>query len=178
MSALDRQPEEWREIKGYPGYEISSVGRVGSWKPARNNAQPPSTRRILKERFCRDGYRRAALTHKGKEKTFRVCRLVAAAWHGEPRAGDVVRHLDGTRDNDTPENLKWGTPKENSRDSFAHGTARVGERVNTCKLKEADVIEILHSSAGPTELSKKYGVTPGQISHIRYGRSWNHVSTK
>ena len=168
--------EEWRTISHAEGYEVSSFGRIGSWLPRRNYAPETTERRILKLSVDKDGYARTTLYIKGNPRFFRVCRLVAEAWHGSPEEGQVVRHLDGSRDNDIPSNLRWGTPKENSADSKKHGTARRGEDINTCKLSEEAVIEILKSDKGPSELARQYGVTPGAISHIRKGRSWNHVS--
>lgn len=47
----------------------------------------------------------------GRRKV-RVATLVALAWHGPPE----VRHMDDDRANARPENLAWGSHKENVRD--------------------------------------------------------------
>lgn len=174
MSALDKQ-EVWKAIPGFPDYEASSYGRIGSWKPARNFAPKPKERRVLAMSKDKNGYFKTVLASPEGRKTMRACRLVALAWHGVPAEGMVVRHLDGTKDNDSPSNLAWGTPKENSMDMEDHNTRRRGQDINTSKLTEGDVVKILKSSEGPTVLAAKYGVTPANISHIRCGRSWNHV---
>lgn len=49
-----------------------------------------------------------------KKKCYKVARLVAEAFHGPapfPRA--VVMHLDEDSSNNCPENLQWGTQKQN-----------------------------------------------------------------
>lgn len=103
-------------------------------------------RRILKPGIDKDGYKKVVLRKEGARLYRRVCVLVATAWHGKRQIGMVVRHLDGTKANgDMPENLKWGTPKENSEDSRHHGTWVHEESVNTAKLSAANVAKILLS---------------------------------
>lgn len=167
---------EWRRVHHAPGYEVSDEGRVRSWLPARNGAKPPVTPRLLRMGRDKDGYAKVRLYIGSRAKDLRVCALVAEAWHGARPEGLVVRHLDGSKANDKPGNLVWGTPQENSDDSIAHGTWVHGEQVNTAKLTEADVVAIKRSPAGHSELARQYGVTPGAIWHIRAGRSWKHVA--
>lgn len=53
--------------------------------------------------------------HDRKEgKNYKVHRMVCEAFHGPPPFdGAVVIHLDENGLNNRPENLKWGTQKEN-----------------------------------------------------------------
>ena len=147
-----------------------------SWLPVRNYAKPPKTPRILKFGKDKNGYNKVRLRSDGSHFDRRVATLVAIAWHGERPAGMIVRHIDGSKTNDTPGNLKWGSYKENSNDSKRHGTWTHGTGVNTAKLKEVDVIYVLKSNEGHATLARKLGVSPGAIWHIRAGRSWKHVS--
>lgn len=62
-------------------------------------------------------------TRDGKQRATPVHVLVALAFHGPRPEGMEVRHLDGTRTNNRPENLAWGTHSENMQDKVAHGTA-------------------------------------------------------
>ncbi len=167
--------EEWRPIAWASGYEVSSLGRVGSWRPVRNLAKPPTERRLLRLSVDKDGYRATTVYVDELPTKRRVCRLVAEAWHGTPPAGAVVRHLDGSRNNDTPGNLAWGTVQDNSDDMKCHGTRVVGNDVNTSRLTEADVRLILKSDRGHSDLAREFNVTPCAIWHIRAGRTWKHV---
>jgi hypothetical protein len=47
------------------------------------------------------------------KKTFKVARLICEAFHGLPKEGQVCMHLDENSRNNRPENLAWGTQKEN-----------------------------------------------------------------
>ena len=175
-SILDVQyGEEWRPLSFDSLYEVSSKGRVASWKPFRNNSPHPSSRRILSMTKDKDGYNKVLLTVDGSNKTCRVCRLVAETFLGS-REGMVVRHVDGSKDNDCVENLVWGTHKENSQDAKNHGTWVHGQKVNTCVLTEECVSEIKRSGLSLTKLAKIYGVSIGTIWHIKDGRTWKHVT--
>lgn len=54
---------------------------------------------------------RYILTFKGK--TYKVHRLVCEAFHGAAKPGQVCMHLDENSRNNKPNNLQWGTQKEN-----------------------------------------------------------------
>lgn len=70
-------------------------------------------------------------------------RLVCEAWHGAPPVDRPLScHRDDDKDNNHFTNLYWGTHKENGEDSHRNGRSVRGERVNTAKLKEIEVIEI------------------------------------
>jgi hypothetical protein len=176
MSANDKQID-WKKIPWATDYEVSSNGKVASWKPIRNFAKKPTEKRFLKPSKDKDGYFRVVIRDNNNKKRYlRVCRLVAEVWHGVPPKGFVVRHLDGNNQNDNIENLKWGTPKENSQDAIKHGTVRKGSSINTSKLNEYQVIEALQSNESHSFLARKFNVTPGAIWHIRQRRTWKHVS--
>jgi hypothetical protein len=168
--------EDWRPVKGTPGYEISSLGRVGSWLPQRNHAPKPTIRRILSSSTDKDGYKKVVLHVQGKKIYKRVCRLVAEAWHENPQSFPEVRHLDGINTNDFPHNLAWGTSQQNAEDRINHGTQLKGSQINTSKLTEDIVREIKKSKEGHSALARKYGTTPGAIWHIRAGKTWKDVS--
>jgi len=49
-----------------------------------------------------------------RKKSYTVSRLVCGAFHGAPPfSGAVCMHLDEDRKNNCPDNLAWGTRKEN-----------------------------------------------------------------
>ena len=49
-----------------------------------------------------------------RSKNYKVHRLICASFHGpSPEGKDVVIHIDENSLNNRPENLRWGTQKEN-----------------------------------------------------------------
>jgi hypothetical protein len=106
--------EEWRPIPGFPGYEVSNMGRVLSHRRGRPRVlrQSPDGRRYQKVVLYREDLRATRPVHV----------LVALAFIGPRPAGLQIRHLDGNSDNNRPWNLKYGTPTENMQDRFRHGT--------------------------------------------------------
>jgi hypothetical protein len=110
----------------------------------------------------------------GKQHQLRRARVICAAFHGPCPPGWVVRHLDGSRYNDAPSNLAWGTYKQNAADKWTHGTQQTGERHGLSKLTEDNVRFI---RANPrmmlTELGKMFGVQKTAIWSVRHGKTWS-----
>jgi hypothetical protein len=113
-SANDDKREIWRVIPSDPRYLASSEGRVMKipylspmhFGGFRNYGGEPShgvwverERRFI---WCIDGH------------TKKVARLVCEAFHGPaPDDKPVCMHLDENSRNNRPDNLAWGTQKEN-----------------------------------------------------------------
>lgn len=77
-----------------------------------------------------------------------------------------------------PHHLWEGTPGENMDDKTAKGRGSFGEAVNTAKLSEEDVSNILRRAArGEMQLhiATSYNVSPGAVSCIVKRKSWKHV---
>ena len=168
----------WKRVLNFDGYEVSRDGSVRSWLPERKNAKPPVQPRILKFVVTPGGYRQVNLYANGKRRVVRIPILVAETFHGPRPVNAVLRHLNGNCQDDRAVNIKWGTTQENNDDMRRHGTWVHGEPVHTSKLTELDVMHILQSDERGVDLAKQYGVTPGNICHIRKGRSWNHIKRK
>lgn len=175
--------EEWRDIAEHEGsYQVSSLGRVRSLdRVVRTSGHAPVRKQQGKMLSAADngkGYSHIGLSKNGKTKTYRVCRLVATAFHGPCPEGMECSHLDGTRDNDTPENLQWVTPSENMSHTLIHGTDMRGTNHPSSKLTETDVVEIRHRYANgemPCEIYKDYPVSKSTISSVTLGERWKHV---
>lgn len=135
------------------------------------SGQGPKRRRI---RLSHNGYEEISLRYLGEQKAFRINRLVAEAFYGVPDQEEVCRHLDGERRNNKPENLDWGTSKQNSADASAAGSFS-GERASNAKLTNADIANIRASSEPQAVLAKRYGVTQPTISKIKSGTRWREV---
>lgn len=131
--------------------------------------------RIAETGKTSEQYRGATLCGRGRAHKFGVHSLVCRAFYGlapewmGPEA--EVRHLDGDRSNNVPENLDWGTPSQNWADRRAHGRG-VHDNHHRAKLTMAKAEEIRASRMSSQEAALKYGVTRGAIEGVRRGRSW------
>lgn len=125
--------EQWLPVAGWPGYEISSLGRLGSWLKSPNEKGPPMSRRILVGGRDRDGYRRAVLVNGRARRSLKIHILVLEAFAGpRPFPKAVTRHLNGMSTDNRALNLSWGTQQENIHDRARHGRTLRGERHRLC----------------------------------------------
>lgn len=116
--------EEWRDVIGFPGYEVSNQGRVRTHNKityTKRHGYRHWKDRILKPKINpKDRISRYNLWRDGKEYTVQVHRIVAEAFI----PGDTsltVNHKDGNRQNNTVENLEWLSLADNIRHGFVTG---------------------------------------------------------
>lgn len=97
--------EEFRPIKGYENYYVSSSGRIINTKKGR----------FLTFTEDKDGYFKTTLFKNGKPYFFRVHRLVAQEFIPNPDNLDTVDHIDGNKKNNSVNNLQWLSRGENTK---------------------------------------------------------------
>ena len=98
--------EIFKDIKGYPGYQISNQGRV--WSCKRNRYLSPFTNN--------SGYKQInIIAANGKRKGELVHRLVALAFIDNPDHLPEVDHIDRNKENNNVDNLRWITKSENNK---------------------------------------------------------------
>lgn len=93
---------EWGRLPSDPLIEASSTGLV-RWKGGKE----------------RTGTWRKWVCGQGRyvvvfgRRNYTIARLVCEAFHGLPPAGAVCMHINEDSRDNRPENLRWGTQKEN-----------------------------------------------------------------
>lgn len=140
--------EKWRNIPGWEQfYQVSDSGDVRSLtrkilKKQQSGKFGPSLHqgRKLKKRAIKNGYSVVSLCRFGKSKTFYVSRLVLLAFRGNCPENQECCHNDGSRSNDTLNNLRYDTRSANALDRIKHGTTvPKGLKNKLCKLTEKDL---------------------------------------
>ena len=167
--------EIWKSIKNYPDYQISSFGRVKSFKY--------HTPRILKQGFNKqNGYLSVALVLYGREsvKRFYTHRLVALHFvKGRTKLRNQVNHKDGNKLNNAEWNVEWSTPKENTNHAYKLGlnidNGPEGVKNHKSKLTEKEVLRIRNSKRSRKALAKRFGVTVSTIDKVITRQSWQHI---
>jgi len=114
--------EIWKDIPGLPGYQVSSLGNVRSFKKrgTRNSwftSNKPT--RILKP-YTKCRYRKVHLSNDGQTMVRRVSSLVMLAFVGERSENEIIRHLNGIYHDDRLANLAYGSQKQNVADMMQH----------------------------------------------------------
>ena len=134
--------EIWKPVPSEPGVMASNWGRVvqaPSYAPLPNGGfrsylpEPTYGAISRANKSAAHEYRIAMLRRNGgtgRQAPRKVHQLVCEAFHGpKPFPSAVVIHLDENAHNNRPENLKWGTQKENlnAPGFIAHCKSRTGE---------------------------------------------------
>lgn len=172
--------EEWRTVERVPTYEVSSLGRV------RRKAGTYGCKhgRILKQKHAKGGYLDIGLSLGTKEGGYwhpHVHQLVALAFIGPmPSPEHEVRHLDGNPARNVPDNLKWGTAKENAEDRVRHGRQPYmkGELHGMARLTNSAVWAMRRAwdrGASLEALMVRYDVGRITVYDAVKHRSWKHI---
>ena len=149
-------------------YQVSSEGRVKSLNYLRTGKE-----KILSPGKTKNGYFLVALYKDGKQKMFRVHRLVAHMFieNDDPINKIEVNHIDENKTNNCVDNLEWCTKEYNN----SYGTHN--ERMAKTKSRKiigysltSTKIIILQSA---TE-AKKFGFHQGKICACCNGKQKQH----
>lgn len=174
--------EEWRPIEGFPGYEVSSLGQVRSFRPPNGRGPLAQVPRLLKQGSAKGKeYLRVGLNDGNRVAWFPVHTLVLESFHGpRPSLEHEACHNDGNAKNNHASNLRWDTRQANADDRVRHGTQVRGESVARAVLTEAQVKEI--KAAIPNwkrgmgrHFANKFGVGDSAIYSIKTGQTWSHL---
>lgn len=109
--------EKWKDIDGFPGYQVSNLGDVRSFK----NGAYGLTKKPHLLVPGRDLHQRAFVILGPERKCLQVHKLVAEAFIPNPNNYPIVRHLDDDPYNNKANNLAWGTYSMNMADVERNG---------------------------------------------------------
>lgn len=166
---------DWREIPGFPDYDVSEDGEIRRSKP---DSRGLGAGHILKSwPYSKFGHRQIKLFN-GEHKLRFICihQAVAMAFIGpKPPEKDGVAHNDGVAWHNHWSNLRWATHTENHADKDRHGTKLAGENVASAKLSNSQVKEIkqeLAQGVKQKDLAARFGVHKCTIQAIAAGKNW------
>ena len=181
--------ESWRWIAGFPGYEISTQGRIRSWRKQVGVSGEHHRRhewiimgvpqRILKGGTHTRGYPNITLWKDGRGYTRTVHRLILLTFVGPCPPGHEACHKDGIPSHTYLGNLEWGTKSKNALDKVRHGQMpdHRGMRSPTAKLTDDQVREIrrLHGVCSQACIGKIFGISQQHAGDIIHRRRWGHL---
>lgn len=107
--------EIWKNIEGYPLYEVSNCGRVRT-KEHTDTLNRVKKAKIRKPRHVRNGHEYVTL-FSNETKRYKLCfihRLVAFAFIPNPENFPIINHKDCNPSNNHVDNLEWCTHSYNN----------------------------------------------------------------
>lgn len=152
-------------MNGYEGfYQIGNKGSVKNIK----------TNKILKPGINSDGYYTVLLSKDGKQKSFKVHRLVAKHFLKEVKI--QVNHKNGIKTDNNADNLEFVTAHENIMHSWINGLSKgkyknVGNRARKIIQVDKYTNNELKQFDSVYEASEKTGITNTSIQNCLKGRS-------
>jgi len=153
-------PDYWRPVLGYE--DLYLVNRVGQVYSIRNQM-------VLKPSANERGYLRVCLQSKGDKKWAKVHRIVAQSFIPNLEGKPTVDHINGIRDDNRVENLRWATMKEqqtSTRRDRASKTMRasassIKKKRRVVQLNKAGVVVAVHD--GMHDAARSVGGSCGNI---------------
>ena len=115
----DLENEVWKDILGYPGYQVSNMGRVKKY------AKRYDSYYLLSIIYNSESERAYVTLFSDKnKKTLNLARLVALAFvSGKTEENNTVDHKDNDFKNNKAENLEWVSQGENNARAYERGKA-------------------------------------------------------
>lgn len=171
--------EIWKDIEGYEGfYQVSNLGQIKSldrYIKCKNGAERYMKGRILNHTVNkkRRGYCEISLHMNGKEKRYKVHRLVALAFLPNPYNKPEVNHKDEDKENNRVDNLEWVTSKENANHGSRNKRCGIPSKKKIKQIdKEGNVVKIWDSSI---DAGKILNISSSGIRNCTCGRTKTYL---
>ena len=173
--------EIWMPVQGYEGiYDVSNLGRVRSLTRVVSiysyltNTMFERTieSRIKSIHHDKYGYGMVNLKKNGEHRTEKVHRLVAKAFIPNPQNKPCVDHINGVRDDNRVENLRWLSLADNNRVYRKEQLSEEEqERRNNATRKKVICIETGEIYKSIAAAAKAFNVVNQSISACVNGRT-------
>ena len=153
--------EIWKDIPEFWNlFQASSKGRIRKKSYFRKNLQPA---RILKSHDVK-GYKRVNLCHKGEHKLMLVHRLIALAFHDNPKEYPIVHHKNSLKHDNKPSNLEWTTQSLNCKYAYEQNL-RLSIKTPVICIDDGRKFDSI------SQASKHYCIPTGSISNVINGKT-------
>lgn len=162
--------EIWKDILGYPGYQISNMGRVCSCM--RNNS-----RYIIRQNEnVKTGRMYVHLYSGGKRKALSVSRIVGHAFvDGFSDVQNTINHINKDVKDNKSENLEWISQKENNKKAYELGRSCAKGYSRNGKFKEI-ILDGKYRFKTIEALSRFLNISPTQVQrYIHKETHSNHT---
>ena len=145
--------EIWKNIEQTEN--LYSVNNKGVIRRNKDN-------KIMAQFLHPNGYMNVKLTYNGKQRNYKVHRLVAKAFLSNPNNLPQVNHKDENRTNNFVENLEWCTPSYNC--SYGTRTQRIKPKISLAVIQYDMSGKRLNIYPSIIEASRQIGCCDSGIS--------------
>jgi hypothetical protein len=114
--------EVWKDVPGYEGiYSVSTTGLIKNYGRLIVNNGGREKPKLLKPRKDEKGYLRISLVDKNGVRTFwGIHRIVATTFIPNPDSKPFIDHINGVKDDNRVDNLRWCTTLENTHNPITY----------------------------------------------------------
>lgn len=162
-------------IPGYPGYHVTQDGKVYSCL-IRGGSSNRGPWKLKSSVITKTGHEQVILRTPRGSHSKGVHKLVALAYIPNPHNYPIVRHLDDIGTNNHVSNLKWGTQKDNVRDSIINGkhvNPPYGSGLNSPRSllkqsfrKQRRILRLFSLGITYKDIGKKVRISPKVVSRF------------
>ena len=170
--------EEWKDVPGFEGYQVSNFGKVRGIDRLRKGRSGLRLTRgqELKQILNKKGYPEVRLRKQGCHVRL-VHKLVASAFLTKPESCTQINHINGVKTDNRVENLEWVTQSENQLHAYKLGLqpSRSGERNGRAILTDEKVTflkELYNSGKSAKEVAETMSINLYTVRQIISGRIW------
>lgn len=168
--------ENWVKIKCFDGYEVSTKGRIRSYRTNHGLRRYP---KIITGKNNGKGYLSICLRRNNRSYYKYIHRIVAEHFIKNPENKPCVNHLDGNKSNNCIDNLEWCTKKENMKHAFEVLDIHNGEgHYKTKHTRKQILMAIAKVNAGYSkkEVAREFGFSKTYyLTRIIEGKRWKHI---
>ena len=155
--------EQWKDIIGYEGYQVSDWGRVKSL-----NHRHTGNERVPVGFKDEDGCLRVNLYKGGKRKTCLVHRLAAEAFIPNPEGLTEVNHRNEDKQSNVVSSLEWCSRKYNC--NFGTRNERVAKAHGRTVFRYTKDGSLVRSYPSSKEVGRRTGYANGHIVNCCNGK--------
>lgn len=153
------EQEIWKDIPGFPGYQVSNLGQIKSL--SRSCGYYFIKEHLMKPQSDTKGYLRISLSKNNKPKRFFVHRLVAMVFIPNPDNLPQINHKNEIKFDNRVENLEWCNSSYNM--NYGNRPDRYSKPIKQIKNN----IEVVYKSV--SEAERQTGIARWNITQCAKG---------